>query len=97
MRDREHVECSKCEKLFPRGTLSTEFRGFGRKLQIPKGWHSASEVKRVTFAIEKPVCVPCGGEKKEIPYEVPLWKRAKEAWNTVEGPEMQKLRGKRGG
>lgn len=89
-----YQECSRCGKWYAAGTLNTEFEGWGRRTVTPKGWHCQSEVKRTTFAVEKPVCEACGGGKKESAYQEPLWKRAKEAWKTVDG-DMLKMRGKR--
>lgn len=93
-----YVECSKCGKMYEQGTLATEFQGYGAKRLIPqRRWHSASECRVARFGIEKPVCVPCGGEVKERDTQEPLWKRARSAWNDVTDAELVRLRGKRGG
>lgn len=91
------VPCSKCGRLFARGTLATEFDGYGRTKIAPRGrWYSESDVRVVRFPVERKVCVDCGGEKIEPTYRVSVHKQAKDAWSQI-GPDspLFALRGKR--
>jgi len=88
------VECVVCRKLYPK--LESSFAGYGKRRIVPRGWHTAADVKTVRFPVMEKVCAACGGPKVVEKYETPLWRQAKEAWAGVDPTsELGALRGKR--
>lgn len=81
----KYVACSLCGELHDSDTIGRDFEGFGRRRLTPQGrWHGAAECKVVTFAIERPLCEKCGGQRVERQYAPNVHKNAAEAWKTVD-------------